>query len=75
MKFIVVQAVCGDGAKRPAIVNVESIRFVMKCDESDAKAVIGFIGGNPDATMYVVEDWEVLRSRLSDLELPMPGSV
>lgn len=77
MRFIVVQSILAAGGCTQTIVNVDAIRFIVRCEkdpcyENDlTKSVICF-NGHPDVTMYVVEDFEILRARLSDLELPMP---
>ena len=77
MRFIVVAVLPGDisdNVPRQTIVNVDAIRAIYPVVEDGANAVIIF-NGHPDVTMFVVEDFDILRSRLSDLELPMPGSV
>lgn len=60
------------------MINVEKIRFVHRYEDKDdsvAKSVIYFDGDKYDAPLYVTDDFETLRSRLRDLELPMPESV
>lgn len=76
MRFIVVTCVCVNLSKQQTMINVEKIRFVHRYEDEDdigAKSVIYFDGDRYDAALYVADDFEALRSRLSDLELPMPG--
>jgi len=72
MEFIVVESVPSDGRpNEPVMINVDAIRSIRQAKNDGCGAMILF-NGHPDATLFVREDFDTLRNRLIDLELPMP---